>query len=50
MEELAKVIGKFTSIELLVAEIQAVADEKQDMETIEELVDYLEDELEYAAW
>ena len=45
MEELAKVISKFESIELLVAEIRA----GENVETVEELTEYLESELSYAA-
>lgn len=45
MEELAKVISRFANIELLVAEIEA----GEDVETVEELTEYLKDELEYAA-
>ena len=45
MEELAKVISRFESVELLVAEIRA----GEDIETVDELTEYLKDELEYAA-
>ena len=44
MEELAKVISKFESIEWLVAEIRA----GENVETVEELTEYLESELSYA--
>lgn len=44
MEELAKVISKFKSIEWLVAEIRA----GENVETVEELTEYLESELSYA--
>lgn len=45
MEELARVISNFESIDLLVAELKA----GDDFETIEELTEYLESELSYAA-
>ena len=44
MEELAKVISKFESIEWLVAEIRA----GENVETVEKLTEYLESELSYA--
>lgn len=44
MEELAKVISKFESIEWLVAEIRA----GENVKTVEELTEYLESELSYA--
>ena len=44
MKELAEVIRKFESIELLAAEIEAYI----GAETVEELVEYLEDELDYS--
>lgn len=44
MEELAKVISRFESIELLVEEISA----GENVETVEELTEYLESELSYA--
>lgn len=45
MEELAKVVSKFESIELLVAELKAA----ENVETVEDLTEYLESELSYAA-
>lgn len=44
MKELAEVIRKFESIELLVSEIEAYIGH----ETVEGLVEYLEDELYYS--
>ena len=44
MEELANVIRKFENLENLVA----VIEEGEEIETVEDLVEYLEDELSYA--
>jgi len=44
MDELAEVVSKFESIELLVAELKAGDD---TIETVEELTEYLTNELSY---
>lgn len=46
MEELAKVISLFNDIEILAAEIAAAVDEKEKIETIDDLIEYLKLELE----
>lgn len=45
MDELARVISEFDSIETLVAEIRAG---EETIKTVEELVEYLESELGYS--
>lgn len=44
MEELANVIRKFGNLENLAA----VIEEGEEIETVEDLIEYLEDELSYA--
>lgn len=46
--ELADVIERFESMEMLINELRAIDDGYSDIETIEDLIDYLEDELEYS--
>lgn len=46
-EKLAEVISKFDDKEILLNELRAIDDDY--IETIEDLIDYLEAELEYAS-
>lgn len=46
--ELADVIERLGSMEMLLNVVRAIDYEYSDIETIEDLIDYLEDELEYS--
>ena len=46
--KLADVIERFANMEMLVNELRAIDDGYNEIETIEDLIDYLEDELEYS--
>ncbi len=46
--KLADIIERFANMEMLVNELRAIDDGYNEIETIEDLIDYLEDELEYS--
>lgn len=47
-EKLANLVRAFDSIDLLASEIESLVDHTETVETIDELVDFLQTELEYA--
>lgn len=47
LEELAEIIRRFASIEILA---NAIENGNEDIEALFELCQYLEDELEYSGW
>ncbi len=47
-EKLADLIKKFDDVDLLAAEIVSLTDSTEKVETLDELVDFLQTELEYA--
>lgn len=46
--KLADLVRAFNSIELFASEIEALADYTEEVETLDELVDYFQTELDYA--
>lgn len=46
---LAAVVRKFANIELLAAELETLQDSQLEVETIDDLTEFLEDELDYSA-
>lgn len=45
---LAEVVRKFANTELLAAEIESLQNNMEEIETIDDLTDFLEDELDYS--
>lgn len=47
-KKLANLVKTFDSVNLLASEIESLADHTEKVETLDELVDFLQIELEYA--
>lgn len=47
-EKLANLVRAFDSIDLLATEIESLVDHTEEVETLDEFVDFLQTELEYA--
>lgn len=47
-EKLANLVRAFDSIDLLASEIESLVDYTEEVDTIDDLVDFLQTELEYA--